>query len=59
MKGGGVGMYICENIKFLRWKDLENLYFDLEYLWIEILGRNKYSKVFIGVMYCLMRVLSI
>ena len=58
MKGGGVGMYIRENIKFLRQKDLENLHPDLEHLWIEIPGRNRHSKVLIGAMYRLTRVLS-
>ena len=50
MKGGGVGMYIRENIKFSRRRDLENLHPDLEHLWIEIPGRNKHSKVLIGAM---------
>ena len=43
MKGGGVGMYIRENIKFSRRKDLENLHPDLEHLWIGIPGRIKHS----------------
>lgn len=58
MKGGGVGMYIRENIKFSRRKDLENLHPDLEHLWIEIPGRNKHSKALIGAMYRSTRVLS-
>ena len=58
MKGGGVGMYIRENIKFSRRKDLENVHPDLEHLWIEIPGRNKDSKVLIGAMYRSTRVLS-
>lgn len=50
MKGRGADMCICENIKFSKWKDLENLHPDLEHLWIEIPGRNKHSKVLIGAM---------
>ena len=51
IKSGGVGMYIRENIKVSRRKDLENLHPDLEHLWIEIPGRNRHSKVLIGAMY--------
>ena len=41
MKGGGVGFYIKDSIKFKRRKDIENKACDLEHLWIELPGQNK------------------
>lgn len=37
--------------------DIEVKEFDFEYLWFEFFGRNKYSKFFLGIMYCLERML--
>ena len=51
IKGGGVGAYIHESIQFKRRCDIENLHPDLEYLWLELPGRNKHRKAFIGIMY--------
>ena len=58
IRGGGVGAYIHELIKFKRRKDIEDLQPDLEHLWIEIPGHNKHSKTLIGVMYRSTRILS-
>ena len=58
IRGGGVGAYIHELIKFKRRKDIEDLQPDLEHLWIEIPGHNKHSKTLIGVMYRSTRTLS-
>ena len=50
-RGGGVGMYIKDNIRYKRRKDIENIQSDLENLWIEVAGRNKHSKLLLGVIY--------
>ena len=50
-KGGGVGVYIRDNVKYKRREDLENMKPELEHLWIEVPGRNKHSKLLLGVMY--------
>ena len=44
LKGGGVGAYIKDNIKYKRRRDIENSCPEMEHLWLEIPGRNKYSK---------------
>ena len=49
--GGGVGTYVREEISFKRHFDIENIESDLEHLWIEIQGRNKHSKMLLGVVY--------
>ena len=51
MRGGGVGMYLKESLKFKRRKDIESSYPNLEHLWIEIPGRNRNSKLLIGTIY--------
>lgn len=51
VRGGGVGIYLRESIKFKRRKDIESRYSDLEHLWIEVPRRNKHSKVLIGTVY--------
>ena len=58
IKGGGVGAYIQESIKFKHRKDIEDLQPDLEHLWIEIPGHNKHNKTLIGVMYRSTRILT-
>ena len=51
IKGGGVGAYIRDDIPFKRRSDLEQLYPDLEHLWLEVPGRNKNSKLLLGTIY--------
>lgn len=51
IKGGGVGAYVRENIKYKRRKDIEEKQPNLEHLWLELPGRNKHSKLLLGVMY--------
>lgn len=41
MKGGGIGMYIRENMKYKRRLDLENWHPSLVHLWIEVPGTNQ------------------
>ena len=50
-RGGGVGMYIEDNIRYKRRKDIEDTQPDLENLWIEVSGRNKHRKLLLGVIY--------
>ena len=42
-KGGGVGAYIKDNMKYKRRMDIEELQPKLEHLWLEVPGRNKNS----------------
>ena len=51
IRGGGVGVYIKENINYKRRCDIENAHPELEHLWIEVPGRNKYSRPLVGVIY--------
>ena len=51
VKGGGVGAYSIDSIKFKRRKDIEQLQSEMERLWIEVPGRNFHSKAPIGVIY--------
>ena len=37
IRGGGVGVYIKENINYKRRRDIENAHPELEHLWIEVL----------------------
>lgn len=41
MRGGGVGFYIKDTIKFKRRTDIENRMPDLEHLWVELPGKIK------------------
>ena len=50
-KGGGVGIYVRDTIKFKRRKDIEGRYSELEHLWIELPGRNRNSKILLGTIY--------
>ena len=50
-RGGGVGMYVRETIKFKIRTDLINKFPSLEHLWIEIPGHNKHSRLLLGVVY--------
>ena len=49
--GGGVGVYLKDAIDFKRRTDIENIEPELEHIWLEIPGRNKHSKLLLGVMY--------
>ena len=51
IRGGGVGVYVKENINYKRRRDIENAHPELEHLWIEVPGRNKYSRALVGVIY--------
>ena len=57
-KGGGVGAYIKENIKYKRRRDTENSCPEMEHLRLEIPGPNKYSKALVGVIYNSERILN-
>ena len=50
-RGGGVGLYIKDRIKFKRRFDIEKLDGDIEHMWLEILDKNKYSTFFLGILY--------
>ena len=58
IRGGGVGAYIKESVKYKRRKDIEKLKPELENLWLEIEGKNKHSKLLLGVIYRSTRILS-
>ncbi len=58
IKGGGVGAYIKESVKYKRRKDIESKYPDLEHLWLEIQGRNKHSHLLLGTIYRSTRILD-
>jgi len=51
IRGGGVGAYLREGISYKRRIDIENIAPDIEHLWLEIPGRNKHSKMLLGVLY--------
>ena len=50
-KGGAVGAYLKENVTYRRRFDTEKTQPDLEHLWLELPGRNKHSKLLLGVIY--------
>ena len=50
-RGGGVGLYIKETIKYKVRHDIHRIDQTIEHLWIEVSGKNKYSKVLLCVMY--------
>lgn len=58
IRGGGVGAYIKDNIKYKRRSDIERAHLDLEHLWLEVPGRNKQSRALVGVIYNSERILS-
>ena len=58
IRGGGVGIYIREIINYKRRRDIENAHPELESLWIEVPGRNNYSRALVGVIYNSERMLS-
>ena len=44
-------MYLSDAIDFRRRTDIENIEPELEHIWLEIPGHNRYSKLLLGVMY--------
>ena len=50
-RGGGVGIYLRDNIKSEVRSDIINLELDFEHIWIEIEGKNKHSHALIGNFY--------
>ena len=50
-RGGGVGLYVKDHIKYKQRDEINNINNDIEHLWIEVQGKNKHSSVLIGVMY--------
>ena len=58
IRGGGVGAYIKENVKYKRRKDIESRYPELEHLWLELQGRNKNSNLLLGTIYRSARLLG-
>lgn len=53
-----MGTCISNSITFKRRFDIEKQYPELEHLWLEIPGRNKNSKLVLGVVYRSERILS-
>ena len=50
-RGGGVGIYLKENISFKERRDLSKIDPSLETLWCEVRGKNKNSAYLLGVIY--------
>ena len=50
-RGGGVGVYIKDCITYKIRNDIISLDNSLEYLWVEVKGKNKKSPYLIGVVY--------
>lgn len=58
IRGGGVSAYIKDNLSYKRRKDIEGIQPELENLWLELSGRNKHSKLLLGVIYRSTRTIS-
>ncbi|XP_057296305.1 uncharacterized protein LOC130625270 [Hydractinia symbiolongicarpus] len=50
-RGGGVAAYVKDDIDFKLRNDITTLHNELEHIWIEINGRNRHSKILLGVFY--------
>ena len=50
-RGGGVAVYLREELKYKERTDLMRLEPSVEHIWIEISGKNKNSNVLLGVLY--------
>ena len=50
-RGGGVGFYLKENIKYQVRKDLVKLDESMEHLWLEVKGKNKNASYLMGTFY--------
>ncbi len=51
IRGGGVGFYVKQTLKYKRRKDIEEKSKDLEHVWMELPGHNKNSRLLVGVIY--------
>ena len=51
IRGGGVEIYVSDSITFKQRVHIENVEPDLEHIWIEVDGRNRHSKMLLGVIY--------
>lgn len=58
IRSGGVGFYIQESISYKRRYDIDEKYPDVEQMWFELPGRNRHSKLLLGVVYRSQRLLS-
>lgn len=58
IKGGGVGAYIEQSVKYKRCEAIETWCPEMEQLWLEIQGQNKYSNLLIVTTYRSDRILS-
>ena len=50
-RGGGVAIYVQENLNYTPRQDIINLDSELEHVWIEVKGKNKNSSFLIGCVY--------
>ena len=50
-RGGGVGLFIKEDLKNKIRRDISNIEPDLEQLWVELTFKNKNSSILLGVLY--------
>ena len=50
-RGGGVGMYIKDTIKYKEPQDLSKLDETIKHMWIESQGKNKNKNYLVGVFY--------
>ena len=50
-RGGGVGVYTKEHIKFKRRHDTENIVDSFQHKWFEFSGKNKYSSFLLGILH--------
>ena len=50
-RGGGVGLFIKEDLKYKIRRDISNIEPDLEQLWVELTFKNKNSLILLGVLY--------
>ena len=50
-RGGGVGMYIKDIIKYNERQNLSKLDETIEHMWIDCSGKNKNRNCLVGVLY--------
>ena len=50
-RGGGVGLYIKDELSFKERKDIDNLDVTIGHHWVELKGKNKNSNLLLGTMY--------
>ena len=49
--GGGVAIYLRDNLSFKEQTDLMNIDSSIEHIWVEVKGKNKNSSVLLEVFY--------